>query len=124
MLNFLAFRLFFVQLGLEFTSHAVVAVLSVLQVEAHLVYICQRVQILVVAHHLVRLGKLLLFDRLTQDYSLLEALVHLFELFVLGAFVKYCLYELTFHLVLVEQVTCSVVHFVHIVIISLVIVFS
>jgi hypothetical protein len=34
------------------------------------------------------------------------------------------LYELTFHLVLVEQVTSSVIHFVHIVIISLVIVFS
>lgn len=109
MLNFLAFRLFFVQLGLEFTSHAVVAVLSVLQVEADLVHVGESVEILVVTHHLVLLIGLLCLDSFAQDDLLLKLFVLAAKCIVFYAFFANCLNELLLHLILVLQVS-SVIH--------------
>ena len=125
MFNFLAFCLLLIQLCLQLASHSVVAVLRVFEVKTDLVDVGQCVEVFVVAHHLVRLCKLLLFDRLIQDDFLLKLFIVGLELLVLSTLIQYRLDKLPLHLVLVKQVPrIAVVHVVDIIVNLLIVGFN
>ena len=112
--NLLTLGLLLVELGLQLASHAVVTILGVFQVEADLVHVGERVEVLVVAHHLVGLRCLLLLDCFAKDDPLLERQVGLLQLFVLGKLILDSFDQLFSHVVLGDSVDIVVLlaHFV------------
>ena len=109
LLNLGALSLLLVEFALEFASHAVVPILSLLQVVADLVHVGQRVQILVLVEHLVTLLFVVTGVRVHQNDLLLAVFVQLLELLVLTTFVLDSLNELAFHGGLTRQLTKTIV---------------
>lgn len=96
-LDFMAFCLFFVQFSLQLTSHLVVPVLSLLEVEPDLMNVCQRIEVLMLIQHLlVTLIKVSLIV-LHEENRLLQVIVLSFELMVLFHFFPNCHYQLLLH---------------------------
>ena len=121
-LYFLALGLLLVEFGLQLGSHAVVPVLGLLEVEADLVDIGQRVQVLVLVQKLLRL--LLLAHRAVLKNDLaLQVVVLALQRPVFVQFVADCLDQLALHLRGAGQVADAVfVAFVLVVLVLLVVV--
>ena len=75
LLDLVALRLLLVELGLQLSSHLVVPVLGLLQVDPDLVDVSQGVQVLVLVHLDIRLLVVRLEVRVHCDNLLLEVLV-------------------------------------------------
>lgn len=119
-LNFLALSLFFVQLGLQLARHPVVAILRLLQVEAHLMHVGERVQVLVLVKQLVGRSLVLTVLVVAQDDFALQLVVLLAQCFVLSTLVFDGLNQFALHLVLTWKVThTAVVVLLHIFILDL-----
>jgi len=123
LLDFLALRLLFVQLGLQFRGHLVVAVLRFLQVKAHLVNVCQGVEVLVLVQHFLSvLLVLVAVAAIQNEDALLQILIGALELLVFLALVLYCENELLLHLGRRRKVAHTFVNLLIIVILEIIIV--
>ena len=131
-LDFFALSLFLVQLGLQLSRHLIVAILCLLQVETHLMHICQGIEILMFIHLLsisLRVSitadrvRLLLIHCGVHEHDLsLELLVVSLECVLLAQCLFDCDDQLPPQLVLLVQVrdlidTIVVVSLVHVVVI-------
>lgn len=108
-LNFLAFLLFLVELVLEFGCHTVVTILSLLQVESDLMDVGKGVEVLVFMEELVLALLIEGRGRVHQDDLSLALFVLLLELLVLTAFILDGSDELSLHILLLWQLTDTVI---------------
>lgn len=122
LLDFLALRLLFVQLGLQFRGHLVVTVLCFLQVKAHLVNVCKGVQVLVLVQHFLSVLLILVaVSAIQNEDALLQILIGALELLVFLALVLYCENELLLHLCWRGKVAHTFVNLLIIVILEIII---
>jgi len=109
MLDFLALLLFLVELVLEFGCHAIVAILSLLQVESDLMDVGESVEVFVLMEELVLTLLVEGRGRVHQDYLSLALFVLLLELLILTAFILDGIDELFLHILLLWKLTDTVI---------------
>jgi len=109
MLDFLALLLFLIELVLEFGRHTVVTILCLLQVESDLMDVGESVEVFVLMEELVLTLLIEGRGRVHQDDLSLALFILLLELLVLTAFVLDGIDELFLHILLLWQLTDTIV---------------
>ena len=109
LLDLSAFGLLLVKFVLELAGHAVVSVLSLLQVVADLMHVSQSVQVLVLVKHLIALFFVVAGVSLHKNDLALALFVQLLEILVLATLIFNSLDKLTLHRRLTGEVSHTIV---------------